>query len=301
MARRYFNLTGQPDRTVLLTREWAYHGMHGWGTTLAGIAGNDEGYGPLMPDVVKVPWDSPDALRETIDDIGADRIAALFCEPVIGAGGVRPAPDGYLKQARSIVADAGALFIADEVITGFCRTGDWFASNRFSLEPDLITFAKAVTSGYLPLGGVIAAPRIADPFFAADGPMFRHGYTYSGHPLAAVAAMANLDIMEREGLAERALALESLLVEMMEDLASHPLVGSYRGGVGVLGALVLDPERLAADPELPMRAYLAVRERGVISRAIGGDSLQLSPPLVIDEAGLAEMSEGLRLGLDDVA
>lgn len=301
IARRYFDLTGEPERTVLITREWAYHGMHGFGTTLAGIAGNDEGYGPLIPDVVKVPWDSADALRDTITDLGPGRIAGFYCEPVIGAGGVRPAPEGYLKEARSIIDDAGALFIADEVITGFCRVGDWFASNRFSLSPDLITFAKGVTSGYLPLGGVIAAPRVAAPFFAADAPMFKHGYTYSGHATVAAAALANLDIMEREGLAERVLALEPTLVELMESLHDHPLVGGHRGGVGLLGSVVLDPDRLAAEPDLPLRAYYAIREAGVISRAIGGDSLQLSPPLVITESELDELATGMRAGLDAVA
>ncbi|MEE9298484.1 MAG: aminotransferase class III-fold pyridoxal phosphate-dependent enzyme [Acidimicrobiia bacterium] len=300
IARRYFDVIGQPERTVFITRQWAYHGMHAWGTSLAGIEGNDAGYGPLMPDVVRVAWDSTDALQEAIALIGADRIAGFYCEPVIGAGGVRPAPEGYLKEAVSVIAEAGALFIADEVITGFCRVGDWFASNRFSLQPDLITFAKGVTSGYLPLGGVIASPEVARPFFEPDAPMFRHGYTYSGHTTAAAAALANLDIMEREGLAERVLTLEPLLVEMLDSLSDHPLVGGHRGGVGLLGAVVLDQDRLAADDTLPARAYEAVRRRGLISRAIGGDSLQISPALTITESELGELATLMRAGLDDV-
>lgn len=219
---------------------------------------------------------------------------------MIGAGGVRPAPDGYLKEAQSIIEGAGALFIADEVITGFCRVGDWFASNRFSLEPDLITFAKGVTSGYLPLGGVIASPRVAAPFFASGAPMLRHGYTYSGHPTVAAAAIANLDIMEREGLAARVLALEPRLVELMEDLADHRLVGGHRGGVGLLGALVFDADRLAADPTLPARACGAIRDNGLISRVIAGDSLQISPPLVITESELDQLASLMRAGLDKV-
>lgn len=301
IARRYFDLTGQPERTVLVSREWAYHGMHAWGTSLAGIEGNDAGYGPLMPEVVKVKWDSTEALADTISGIGADRIAGFYCEPVIGAGGVRPAPNGYLKEARSIVEEAGALFIADEVITGFCRVGDWFASNRFSLEPDLITFAKGVTSGYLPLGGVIAAPRVAAPFFSAGGPMFRHGYTYSGHTTVAAAALANLDILEREGLAQRVLALEPSLVELMEDLQDHPVVGGYRGGIGLLGAVVLDGDRVAADPTLPKRAFSETRRHGLLSRVIGGDSLQISPPLTISDSELDELGALMRAGLDAVA
>jgi adenosylmethionine-8-amino-7-oxononanoate aminotransferase len=298
MARRYFDLTGAPERTVLISREWAYHGMHGFGTSLAGIEGNDVGYGPLMPDIVTVPWDSTDALSDTIASIGPERIAGFYCEPVIGAGGIRIAPDGYLKEARGILEETGALFIADEVITGFCRTGDWFASNRFSLEPDLITFAKGVTSGYLPLGGVIASPRVAEPFFAEDGPMFKHGYTFSAHATTAAAALANIEIMDREDLAAHVLAMEPLLTEMLEDLTDHPLVAGRRSGIGLLGAVVLDAERLATDPDFHYGAYLAIREAGLISRAIGGDALQLSPPLVVTESDIEEMGALLRTGLD---
>lgn len=298
MARRYFQLTGQPERTVLITRSWSYHGMHGFGTSLAGIPGNADGLGPLMPDVVLVPYDSTDALTEAIERTGPDRISGFFCEPVVGAGGVRPAPEGYLKEARRIVGDAGALFIADEVITGFARTGDWFASNRFSLEPDLLTFAKGVTSGYLPMGGVIAAPRVWEPFYAEGAPLFRHGYTYSGHPTVAAAALANLDLMEREALSARALQWESDLVEGLDSLLDHPLVGGHRSGVGFLGALVLAPDRLAADPDLPTKAYKAVRAMGLISRAIGGDALQISPPLIITTDEFEEMLDLLRRGLD---
>lgn len=300
MARHYFQITGEPERTVLITRDWAYHGMHGFGTSLAGIPGNADGYGGLVPDIVKIPFDSTNALAATIDEIGAPRIAGFFCEPVIGAGGVRPAPEGYLKEARSITADAGALFIADEVITGFCRTGDWFASNRFSLQPDLLTFAKGVTSGYLPMGGVVASPRVAGPFFAEGSPMFRHGYTYTGHPTVAAAALANLDILETEGLAERALHLESKLVEALESLTDHPLVGGHRSGVGFLGALVLAPDALADDPSLPMKAFLSVRRAGLISRAIGGDALQVSPPLVMSDDELEQLVALMRRGLDDL-
>jgi putrescine aminotransferase len=298
LARRYFDLTGRPERTVLVTRDWAYHGMHGFGTSLAGIAGNEAGYGPLMPDIVKVPWDSADALADAIETVGAERVAGFYCEPVIGAGGVRPAPEGYLKEAREVVEAAGALFIADEVITGFCRTGDWFASSRFSLQPDLITFAKGVTSGYLPMGGVIVSPRVADPFFAPDAPMFKHGYTYSAHATVAAAALATIEVMERDAVAAHVLAMESVLVEMLENLTDHPLVSGHRSGVGLLGAVVLDSDRLAGDPEFHMRTYLNIREAGLISRAIGGDALQISPPLIIDEQGIDEIGGLLRAGLD---
>ena len=160
LARRYFHEIGQPERTVILTRTWAYHGMHAYGTALAGIGANRDALGELIQDIEVVQWDSADALEEAIQRIGPNRIAAFFCEPVVGAGGVRFAPDGYLTRVREIIREAGAFFVSDEVITGFGRTGDWFASDRFGLDPDLLTFAKGVTSGYIPLGGVIAAPHV---------------------------------------------------------------------------------------------------------------------------------------------
>jgi len=301
IARRYFQLTGEPERTVLITRAMSYHGMHGYGTSLAGIPGNADGIGPLTPDVVLVPWDSVDALGEAIDRTGAERIAGFFCEPVIGVGGVRRAPEGYLKEARALIAETGALFVADEVITGFGRVGDWFASRRFSLEPDLIAFAKGVTSGYLPAGGVIAAPRVWAPFYSAGAALFRHGYTYSGHPTVAAAALANLDLMEREQLCARALEWETKLVEGLDTLLDHPLVAGHRSGVGFLGAILLDPKRLAADPDLPVKAFKAVRARGVISRAIAGEALQVSPPLTMTDGEFEEMLAGIRRGLDDLA
>ena len=154
MARRFWQLVGQPERTILIRREHAYHGMHTAGTSLAGIPANAAGHGELIEDVVQVPWDDADDLRSMIDRVGAEQVAAFFCEPVIGAGGVYPAPDGYLSAARAVCRETGVLFVADEVITGFGRCGAWFASGRWELEPDIITCAKGITSGYLPMGAV---------------------------------------------------------------------------------------------------------------------------------------------------
>ena len=154
MARRYWQLRGAPERTVLIRREKAYHGMHTAGTSLAGIPANATGHGELIEDVTEVAWDDADALRAAIERDGPDRVAAFFCEPVIGAGGVFPPPEGYLKAARAVCKEHDVLFIADEVITGFGRCGDWFASDRFGLEPDIVTCAKGITSGYLPMGAV---------------------------------------------------------------------------------------------------------------------------------------------------
>jgi adenosylmethionine-8-amino-7-oxononanoate aminotransferase len=148
------------------------------------------------------------------------------------------------------------------------------------------------------MGGVITSPRVSAPFFADGGPMLRHGYTYSGHPTVAAAAMANLDILEREGLAGRALELEGTLVEGLESLTDHPLVGGHRSGVGFLGALVLAPDALARDADLPVKAFLAARAAGVICRPIGGDGLQVSPPLSITDAEFDQLIALLRRGLD---
>ena len=300
LARRYFAEIGQEERTVFIFRDWAYHGMHAYGTSFAGIEVNRAGTGQLVEDTVRVPWDATDALEAAIDQVGAQRVAGFYSEPVIGAGGVRVAPDGYLKQARQIVRDAGALFVSDEVITGFGRCGDWFAANRLSLQPDLITFAKGVTSGYAPLGGVIASPRVAEPFFAGDGAMWRHGYTYSGHTASCVAAMVNLDIIEREDLLARALHLEVELVESLAALEDHPAVDHIRGGLGVMAAVQLTDDVLA-DPDAPFIAVAAAMKAGVISRVLAGGALQVSPPLIVDRAWLDELTDGLRQGLDAVA
>jgi adenosylmethionine-8-amino-7-oxononanoate aminotransferase len=301
LARRYFDIVGQQERTVFLVRDWAYHGMHGYGTSLAGIEANREGTGPLIPDMVKVAYDSADYLGAAIDRVGPHRIAGFYAEPVIGAGGVRPAPDGYLKETRRMIADAGALYISDEVITGFGRCGDWFAANRFSLEPDLITFAKGVTSGYAPLGGVIASARVAEPFWTGDGAMWRHGYTYSGHTASCVAAQVNLDIIEREGLLARSLQLETDLVEALAPLQAHSAVDHIRGGVGFMAAVQLSAEILERDPNAAAAASEAALDAGVITRALAGGGLQVSPPLIVDTNHLAELAEGLNAGLDAVA
>jgi putrescine aminotransferase len=300
IIRRSWSLAGHPERTILIRRERAYHGMHTAGTSLAGIPANAEGYGGLLADVAEVAWDDAEALRAMIDALGAERVAAFFCEPVLGAGGVFPPPPGYLEAARAVCRETGVLFIADEVITGFGRCGDWFASGRFGLEPDLITCAKGITSGYLPLGAVIAAPSVWGPFWREGAGMFRHGYTYSGHAAVSAAALANLDIIEREGLLARAAALESRLIEALAPLAEHALVSEIRGGVGVLAAVQIDPERLAADPTLLGRLVPTGREHGIMSRALATGALQISPPLVLTDGELQELADGLRAALDDL-
>ena len=295
MARRYFSATGEPERTVFIAREWAYHGMHTYGTTLGGMEPNRTGYGgDMVTDVVLVPHDDPDAVDKAIDHVGPERVAGIFVEAVIGAGGIRPVPHDYLKSVRESIRDAGGLYISDEVITGFGRVGDWFAANLFELEPDLITFAKGVTCGYAPLGGVVASPRVAEPFFTQPGLVFRHGYTYSGHSVACVAGLAVMDIIEREGLLARARQLENEIYEALAPLEDLDVVDHVRRGVGALAAIQM---KVGDDDTLPARAAMACREAGVLTRAVGGGGLQVSPPLTMTKEQVEEMAGLFEKGL----
>jgi putrescine aminotransferase len=301
LVRRYWSLLGQEQRTIVVSRERAYHGLAGYGTSIVGTDAFTLGVGPLAGGTLRVPWDDADALAAAIDEVGAEQVAAFFCEPIVGAGGVLLPPPGYLETARRVCRERGVLFVVDEVICGFGRVGNWFASTRFQLDPDLVTFAKGVTSGYVQLGGVIAGRRVREPFWAEGAGVWRHGYTYSGHATAAAAAHANLDIMERESLCERALGLETELAAALAPLADHSLVSEVRSGLGVVAAVQLAPEAIADDASLPDRAALAARERGVLTRVLVGGGLQISPALVIDDAGLAELVAGLGVALDDVS
>jgi adenosylmethionine-8-amino-7-oxononanoate aminotransferase len=299
MAREYHVRTGRPERTVLISRRHAYHGTHGFGTALAGIPANRVA-GPFVPDVVQVAWDDPEALEAEIERIGPERVAAFFAEPVIGAGGVYPPPPGYLERVREICTRHGVLLVIDSVICGFGRLGDWFGVDRFGIVPDLITFAKGITSGYVQLGGVVAHERVAEPFFADGAAPFRHGATYSGHPTACAAALANLDVMENDGLFKRADGLELPLHEAVQSLADHPLVAEARGGTGVLAAVELDPERLAANPALPAAVAAGARERGVLVRPMVS-AVAVSPPLTLAEEHLDLLTDAYRAGLDAAA
>jgi adenosylmethionine-8-amino-7-oxononanoate aminotransferase len=301
LVRRYWSLLGSPEKTIVVSRERAYHGLAGYGTSLVGIDAFTVGVGPLAGGTLHVPWDDAAALAAALDETGPERVAAFFCEPIVGAGGVLAPPPGYLEEARRVCRERDVLFVADEVICGFGRVGDWFASTRLGLDPDLITFAKGVTSGYVQLGGVIVGARVREPFWSPGAGLWRHGYTYSGHATATAAAHANLDVMEREALPERARGLEAELAAALEPLAAHPLVAEVRAGLGVLAAVQLTADALADDPALTDRAVAAAREHGVLTRALAGGSLQISPALTIDADALAELVDGLGGALDAVA
>ncbi|HEX2153083.1 MAG TPA: aminotransferase class III-fold pyridoxal phosphate-dependent enzyme [Acidimicrobiia bacterium] len=296
LARRYFAAIGQPERTVFIAREWAYHGMNTYGTSLGGMEPNRFGYGTMVGDIVFVPYDDPEAVEKAIDHAGPERVAGMIVEAVVGAGGVRPVPESYLTRVREAVRAAGGLYISDEVITGFGRVGDWFAAGRFGLQPDMMTFAKGVTCGYLPLGGVVIAPHIAAPFFDQPGNIFRHGYTYSGHSASCAAGLAVMDIIERDGILERARELESEIPTALAPLADLDVVTEIRSGVGALAAVQLD----MSDDKLPARAAKACREAGVLTRAVGGGGLQVSPPLIMTPDQVSEMAERFHAGLSSL-
>ncbi|HEY2204392.1 MAG TPA: aminotransferase class III-fold pyridoxal phosphate-dependent enzyme [Pseudonocardia sp.] len=294
IAREYFAAIGEPGRTVLLSREHAYHGTHGLGTSLGGIPANRLG-APFVPDVVRVSHDDPAAVEKAIVDLGPERVAAFFAEPVLGAGGVVPPAPGYLEGCAEVCRRYGVLFVADAVICGFGRMGNWFGIERYGVRPDLAVFAKGVTSGYQPLGGVVASGRVAAPFWETPGLAFRHGPTYAGHLAACAAGLATIDVLERDGLLGRALDLERGLAERLATLADHPLVTEVRAGTGVLGAL-----ELAVEPAgLPAAVGAAVRARGVLVRPMVS-AVAVSPPLTVTDAHLDLLVDALAAGLDDV-
>lgn len=289
LARRYWSATGHPERTVIVSRERAYHGLHGYGTALGWLAANRAGYGELDPDIVCASATDWRDVEKTFADIGAERIAAFFCEPVIGTGGVIFPGEEYLREVRRLCDENGVLFIADEVITGFGRLGRWFASERFDLRPDMLTFAKGVTSGYLPLGGLVTTAAVAEPFWADGGDLlFKHGVTYAGHAAVCAAALVNLDIIEREDLVGRVAALEEPLAAALRPLADLDGVTEVRSGVGLLGAVVLRDAGLAARVE--RHAF----DNGVLLRKIAeGNVLQISPPFTITEEQVGEIASAI--------
>ncbi len=299
MVSRYWSLVGEPQRTRIIARERSYHGMHVAGTSLGGIPANREGLGEPDPKVKNVTWDDAEALAAEIDAIGAENVAAFFCEPVIGAGGVYPPPDGYLARVRDICKERGVLLVADEVISGYGRTGSMFASQRWDLQPDLMLTAKGLTSGYLPMGAVLVSGRVAEPFWNTPGLIWRHGYTYSGHATAAAVASVNLDIIEREQLVDRVADLAPVLAAALNPLAAHSHVAAVRT-VGLLGAVQLRPDVIKEDPTIGARLVRASREQGVLTRWLADGGLQVSPPFVITREDLHAMGRAFDVALASV-
>jgi adenosylmethionine-8-amino-7-oxononanoate aminotransferase len=285
LARVAHAVGGEPQRTVVVSRSPSYHGVTYGGLAATGLPLNQEHFGPMLGDVVQAPKDDLEAV-EAVFTAQPGRVAAVIAEPVIGAGGVHPPAPGHLQGLRRLCDEHGAWLILDEVICGFGRLGAWWGAQRFGVRPDLVTFAKAVTSGYLPLGGVLVGADVrarleADPAF-----VLRHGHTYSGHPTAATAALASLAITEREGLVERAVKVGERLADGLRSFLGQAHVTEVRGD-GAVWALGLD-EGLAAPAVRD-----ALLERGVIARPIGASTLAFCPPLVVTEEQIDRCVEAL--------
>ncbi len=302
LARAYFAHTGRPDKVHVIGRAQGYHGTHGFGTAVGGIPANAAGFGPQPPDFSHVPFDSAAALEAEIERVGASRVAAFFCEPVIGAGGVLLPPDGYIEEVAAICRRHDVLFVADCVIAAWGRLGTWFGIDRWAVRPDMITTAKGITGGTIPLGALIVAPRVAEPFFtgAPGAPIFRHGATYAGHPVACAAGLATLDIYERDGLIPRGRELEKPLADAVSSVSGHPLVAEIRAGLGFLAAVELTAEVMDADPGAPVKLQRACRDEGVIVRNLGR-GVAVSPPLIAAEPELDLLASALPKALDRLA
>jgi len=307
---------GEPKRTKILTRTFAYHGVTIATTSMTGLPNCYEPFGLPLEGFIHVPgpyvygsktgldasaygtW----CLEETariIQREGPETIAAIFVEPVQGAGGVIVPPPGYLAELRRMARDNGFLFVADEVITAFGRLGDWFASSLWDLDPDLITLAKGLTSGYLPMGATMMSDEIAD--LMHGGGYFAHGFTYTGHPSCAAAALANLHTIESCHLVENVRDdLGPLFQKKLASFADHPAVGEVRG-VGLIGALEVVPrggrDAIPHGTAMGIRASAVIRDEGAIVRGIR-DLIAVAPPLVITHAEIDELFGAIERGLD---
>lgn len=276
LARIAQREAGHPERTVILSREQGYHGTHFGGTSAQGLPVNQEGWGALVGDVHNVAGRDLEAMTRAFAQ-HEGRVAAVLAEPLQGAGGVFPPPEGYLEGLRRLCDEAGAFLIFDEVITGFGRLGEWFGAQYYRVTPDMITFAKAVTSGYFPLGGVIVGPAAAGALEANEGFVLRHGYTYSGHPVGGVAGLTALAIQTEEDLLGRAPVIGERLSAGLHALRADGLVADVRGAGAVWG-IGLDPEKD------PVKVRDAALDLGVIVRPLPMNSISFCPPLVITDA-----------------
>jgi len=319
MVRRYWDLLGQPQRKVVISRHNAYHGSTMAGASLGGMSGMHAQGDLPIPNITHVeqpyffenalPGESESdfglrtarSLEDKILELGADKVAAFIAEPVQGAGGVIIPPATYWPEIQRIVDKYGILLISDEVICAFGRLGHWFAYEKFGYRPDLITFAKGVTSGYIPLGGVMVGDRVARVLIDKGGE-FNHGYTYSGHPVACAVALANIELMERENLVGRVREeVGPYLAKQFERLIQHPLVGEAKTCGFVAGLVIVKNKatREMFDPSLSVgmicRGFCF--NNGLIMRAVG-DRMIIAPPLVMTNADIDDMMRLIQRALD---
>jgi len=313
IARGYFAAKGQSGRFRFVSRARSYHGVNFGGMSLGGLPNNQKGFGPLLPGTdhrLPIPYDPAkdrftkgelkggenyaDELEKIVAEFGAETIAAVIVEPMTGSGGVFASPLNYLKRLRALCDKHGILLIFDEVITGFGRLGYAFAAERYDVVPDMITFAKGVTNGAVPMGGVVVKGALCEAFepkapYAID---FFHGYTYTGHPLAAAAGLATLDLYRDEGLFERGLALEPKFRAAVHALEGAPHVIDIRS-IGLAAAVELEPIKDAPGKRGYEALNLAFFEEDLVVR-ISGDTIVLIPALVSSESEIARMVEGVR-------
>ncbi len=323
MARRYWDLLGQPQRQIFISRKNAYHGSTMAGASLGGMSGMHAQGGLPIPGIVHIEqpyWfeNAPEGMSRDefgllaagwldarINELGADKVAAFIGEPIQGAGGVIIPPATYWPEIQRICDRHGILLVSDEVITGFGRTGRWFGCETMGFKPDLMTFAKGVTSGYIPLGGVMVGERVARVLIEKGGD-FNHGYTYSGHPVACAVALANLKLLRERGLVERVHDdVGPYLAKAFENLNEHPLVGEAQT-CGLMGALLLVKDKagrqgrgtpFAPELEVGMVCRGHCFGNGLIMRAVG-DRMIIAPPLIITRAQIDEMVALIRRCLD---
>ena len=316
LARRHWVRNGEPEKSIVLAHERGYHGLAGVTTTVTRLRPYHGDFGIGAPDVFEIPAPytyrcaagtpcDPDAcavctgeaLEQRIAELGAERIAAVIVEPVFGSGGVIVPPPGYLRRLREICDRHRLLLIVDEVITGFGRTGSWFACDHEEVVPDLLTFAKGVTSGYVPLGGVAVGDRLWDELRepGEEPGVLMHGFTHSGHPVGCAVALANIATIEREGLLERVRELSEATPRSLAPLRGHPEVGEVRqAGLMVGIELVADKTSREAWPVAAgrgRRAAAEARERGLLTRCLLDDILCLAPPFTISEEMLGRAVE----------
>ncbi len=306
IALAYHNARGEANRRILVGRQKAYHGINFGGLSVGGIGLNKGQFGTLYPSAVhmrhtllpenaftrgmpETGGDLADELQQIAETHGGHNIAAVIVEPVVGAGGVFPPPEGYLQRLREICDQHGILLILDEVITGFGRMGTPFAHQYFGIKPDLVTIAKGMTNATVPMGGVFATEAIRQAFLQGPDTMpdLFHGYTYSGHPLAAAASIATLDVYRDEGIFEHAGKMAPVWEDMLHSLRDAPGVVDIRNA-GILGAIQLETE--GAVGTKGRAAYEKLWDLGLSIRPIG-DSIAMSPPLTITEIDIAEIGD----------
>jgi adenosylmethionine-8-amino-7-oxononanoate aminotransferase len=281
LARVAQGQAGHPERTIIISRMRGYHGTNYGGTSAQGLPLNKQGFGQLLPEVVQVDSDNLEDLAKFMSE-NSKKIAAVIVEPLQGAGGVWPPPPGYLEGARKLCDQHGAFLIFEEVISGFGRMGTWFAADHYGVTPDMLCFAKGVTSGYQPLGGVYVGAAVREALESDPNFFLRHGYTYSGHSSVCAAALTNLAIIEREGLVERAKQVGARLSKGLGALATDGTIDHVRGD-GAVWAAGLKTDQNS----------VTIRDRmielGVIARAINTDTVAFCPPLVVTDEELDTM------------